>query len=254
MVIEEIVNEYGTYIYKYAMKLACDPQKAEDITQETLISAWKNIGQLREEQAIKKWLRTICFNHFLMDYRRNKNTNMELHESMEELEAEGNVLVTQIPDPEEEIVVEDSIRRIQNGCFYAMVRKLTLHQRITFSLVDMFGLSISEVAEILQISELAAKGLLHRARMNLDSFFAGHCNLIDVKNPCSCQAWIDFRITQENNQKAAKKMIESLEHNEKTYRFSQTVRSKINHLYQNMPDEQPEEKWFEDIINSLKII
>jgi RNA polymerase sigma factor (sigma-70 family) len=254
MYIEEIVNEYGRYIYKYAMKLACDPQKAEDIVQETFISAWKSIGQLRDEQAIKKWLRTICFNHLLMDYRKNKNGSIELHDSIEALEAEGNVLVTQIANPEEEIIVEDSIRKLQNGCFYAMVRKLTLHQRITFSLIDMFGLSISEVAEILQVSEPAAKGLLYRARMNLDSFFAEHCNLIDVKNPCSCQAWINFRISHEKNQKAAKNMIESLEHNEKTYRFNQAVRNKINYLYQNMPDEQPEEKWFDDIINSLKNI
>lgn len=254
MGIEDIVNEYGPYIYKYAMKLACHPQKAEDLVQETFISVWKNIGQLKDEKALKQWLRTICFNHFLMDYRKNKHENIQLYDNIEELEAEGKVLVTQIPNPEDEIVVEDSIKKIQNGCFYAMVRKLTLHQRITFSLIDMFGLSISEVAEILQVSEQAAKGLLHRARMNLDSFFAGHCNIIDVKNPCSCQAWIDFRIMQERNQKAAKNMIETLEHNEKTYQFSQRVRNRIYYLYQNMPDEQPEEKWFNDIVNSLKNI
>lgn len=252
MSIEEIVKEYGTYIYKYAMKLACDPQKAEDIVQETFISAWKNIGQLREEALVKNWLRTICYNHFLMDYRKNKNGNIELHESLDELEAEGNLLVTPIAGPEEEVIVEESIRRLQNGCFYAMVRRLTLHQRIAFSLVDMFGLSVREVAEILQVSEPAVKGLLHRARMNLDSFFAGHCNLIDVNNPCSCKAWINFRASHENNQKETKKLIESLEHNEKTYRFDQTVRNKINYLYKNMPDEHPGEKWFEEVIISLK--
>lgn len=252
MCIEEVVNTYGSYIYKYALKLTCDPQKAEDIAQETLISAWKNIEQLRDEQAIKKWLRTICFNHFLMDYRKNMHRNEELCENIEVLEAEGKVLTTQIPNPDEEIIVEESIRKIQNGCFYAMVRKLTLHQRIAFSLTDMFGLSINEVAEILQLSESASKGLLHRARMNLDSFFAGHCNIIDVLNPCRCQAWIDFRNTHEKNKQEVKDIIKALEYNENNYRFSQTVRDKIYYLYRNMPDEQPKEKWFEDIINSLK--
>ena len=254
MNIEEIVNKYGSYIYTYAQKLACNPQKAEDLVQETLISAWKNIGQLRDEQAIRKWLRTICLNHFLMDYRKNKNVDIELFESMEALEAEGKLLVTQIASPEEEIIVDEAIRGIQNGCFYAMVRKLTLHQRITFSLVDMFGLSTSEVSEILQVSEPAAKGLLHRARMNLDSFFSGHCNLIDMRNPCSCKAWIDFRVTHERNQKAVRNILEVLEHNEKTYVFNQTVRNQINYLYQTMPDDQPDEKWFRDIIYSLKNI
>ncbi len=52
-----------------------------------------------------------------------------------------------------------------------MVRYLTLHQRIAFSLIDMFGLSLDEVSSLIGISKSATKGLLYRAHMNLDSFF-----------------------------------------------------------------------------------
>jgi RNA polymerase sigma-70 factor (ECF subfamily) len=252
MCIEDMIRQYATYIYNYAMKLACHPQKAEDIAQETFISAWKNIEQLRDEQAIKKWLRTICLNHFLMDYRKNNQEKTELHEDIESLEMQGNLLVTTIPGPEVEVIVEEAVRELQNGCFYAMVRKLTLHQRMTFSLVDMFGLSINEVAELLQLSESATKGLLHRARVNLDAFFSDHCNIINEQYSCSCQAWIHFRESQEQNQQMAQRIIKSLEDNTEGYIFNQAVRDKIYFLYRNMPDKKPNKQWFRDTVMALK--
>ncbi len=252
MRIEEVVANYGTYIYKYALKLTCNPVKAEDIAQETFIHAWENMEQLREEEAIKKWLRSICYRQFLMDYRKTTKHNLELHDKLEELELEGSLLGTQLPNPEEEVVVEESIRSIQSGCFYAMASKLSLHQRIAFSLIDMFGLSVSEVSQMLQLSNAATKGLLFRARKNLDAFFDGHCNLLDVKNPCRCQAWIDFRSTNENNKKAARKIITSLEDCEREYQPNDLVRKKIYYLYRNMPDQQPDATWFHSIIESLK--
>jgi RNA polymerase sigma-70 factor (ECF subfamily) len=39
---------------------------------------------------------------------------------------------------------------------------------LTISLIDMFGLSLEEVSEIIGISKSAVKGLLYRAHMNLD--------------------------------------------------------------------------------------
>ena len=252
MKIEDLIREYGAYIFRYAMKLSCHPQKAEDIAQETFIQAWKNLNHLKEEQAVKKWLRTICFNCFLMDYRKNDNKKVELIEDMEALEDEGRFFMGENPLPEEEILVEESIKELQNGCFYAMVRKLTLGQRIAFSLIDMFGLSIMEVAEIMELSETATKGLLHRARMNLDAFFGEHCNLIDAKNPCSCKAWIEFSKSREKNQQMARKILDTLEEKANTYKFDPSVRAKISFLYSNMPDKKPNVEWYQKTIRALK--
>jgi RNA polymerase sigma-70 factor (ECF subfamily) len=94
---------------------------------------------LKNEMAAKWWLRKICFNLFLMNMR-NK-TDVWLEEDLELLETHGKLLTSEMSNPEDEIVVEESVREFQNGCFMAMVRKLTLQQRIAFSLVDMFGTS-----------------------------------------------------------------------------------------------------------------
>lgn len=139
-----------------------------------------------------------------------------------------------------------------------MVRKLTLNQRIAFSLVDMFGLSIDDVSNILNISNGATKGLLYRAHMNLDSFFAGHCSIINIKNPCSCKAWIEFSKTRSNMQDNIKirkhKLIEHLDYKKTNYKFNESVRGKVDFLYKNMPDKKPSDEWYQKVINSVSQI
>ena len=97
----------------------------------------------------------------------------------------------------------------------------------------MFGLTLDEVSEVIGISKSATKGLLYRARMNLDSFFSGHCNLIDVNNPCSCKAWIEFSKTRDNLKKDSNehKLITKLDYTKSNYTFSSEIRGKIHYLY-----------------------
>ena len=248
---DEIVKEYYKGIYNYAYKLACNPDLAQDLTQQTFLNAFENYEKLENEQAVSKWLRTICYRNFLT-FLRDSGVKEETPTEMEELEKEGAVLVNDYPLPEEEVVVADEVKTIQNGCFVAMVRKLSLKQRIAFSLVDMFGMNQADAAELLELSPNALKALLYRARMNLDSFFDGHCNLIDAQNPCSCKAWINFRTSHENNKTKMKEAIDLLDYKQKGYRFNPEIRSKISYLYSNIPEQKPEEGWFEQVINSFK--
>ena len=252
MQFEETMEKYYKYIYHFAMKLSCHPQLAEDITQETFLQAYKKLHQLKDDQAIKKWLRRICYNCFLMEYRKNKKDVLNYVEDIKELEQEGEMFSLRIPEPEEEVVVEEAIKELQNGCFYAMVRKLTLQQRIVFSLMDMFGLPLAETADMVQLSENATKGLLYRARKNLDAFFSGHCNLIKIDNPCCCKAWIDFRKSQEANHQKTRELLESINDMGKNYEFDEEIRNKLYYLYHHMPDIKPDQQWFNNILALLQ--
>jgi len=249
--IDQIIQDYGRYIYNYALKLTCHPTDAEDLAQETFIKAWKNLDGLKSELAIKKWLSTICYNQFLMKIRQKSSRIDELLEELQMLEQEGMMLNDSFPNPEDEVMVEDEIKEMQNGCFLAMVRKLTLNQRIVFSLVDMYGMRVEDVAQILGTSVLATKGLLFRARMNIDSFFADHCNILNINNPCSCKAWITFSMNRNSLQNKTKEIIDTLNYKEKNYRFNLEVRNKLKYLYANMPDKKPSAEWYLKVIESL---
>ena len=246
--ITQIFNNYYVYIYNYALKLSCHPDDAADITQDTFVKAWMNINTLKDENALSKWLRTICYHEFLMKIRKNQSDKQMMVEDWDKLEEEGLLLKQDIPLPEEEVIVAEEVKSLQNGCFLAMVRRLSLNQRIAFSLVDMFGLTTDQVAEILKISKGATKGLLYRARMNIDSFFSDHCDLIFEHNPCSCKAWIEFSSKRDQQQQRTKQLIRRLDFEKKGYQFDEIVRRKVLYLYTNMPEQKPSQDWYDHVI------
>lgn len=251
MDIIEIYNNYYKYVYNYALKLTCHPDDALDITQETFIKAWMNLETLDYENALASWLRTICFREFITKIRKDKKVDLLEVDDWNKLEREGVLLADVLPSPEDEVIVDEEIKDLQNGCFLAMVRKLSLNQRIVFSLVDMFGLNINYVADALGISKGATKGLLYRARMNIDSFFADHCNIIHEKNPCSCKAWINFSTNRSTLQKKAHNIVSKLDFEKKNYTYDESVRRKIIYLYTNMPDRKPPEEWYQNVLKTL---
>ncbi len=250
MDILEVYNRFYQYIYNYALRLSCHPEDAYDITQETFLIALTKLDTLKNKEAIQGWLRTICYNRFIDQTRKDKYL-VEI-DDWEQLEKEGRLLNTAEIQPEQEVIVSEEIRELQNGCFLAMVRKLTLNQRIVFSLVDMYGMKLEEVSTILGVSESAAKGLLYRARMNIDSFFADHCDLIYEKNPCSCKAWMEFSSRRIDLQKDTKKLIKKLNFTQEGYVFNETVRGKVYYLYKNMPDKKPSDEWYKKVLNILE--
>lgn len=234
------------------MRLSADPEKADDIVQETFIKAWQHYQEVKETTAIKKWLRTICINEFRMTLRKNKNISYV--ENIEDLERDGNLLVSPQLLPQEEIIANEEVQRLRNGCFLAMTRKLSDNQRIAFSLVDMFGLSINEVADILALTPKAVKGLLYRARRNLESFFQEHCSFLDINNPCHCSAWIEFMKDRNTLQAEMRKRISALEldYKKSGYNYNPQVEQKILSYYRNLPQQRPNQEWFNKVISLVE--
>lgn len=250
MDIISIYKEYYYKIYNYALRLSCHPDDAQDITQETFLTALTKLDTLKHEEAILSWLRSICYHKFINQTRKNKYLTEV--DDWDQLEIEGKFLYASEPQPEIEVFVSEEIRDLQNGCFLAMVRRLTLNQRIAFSLVDMYGMKINEVADILQVSLQAAKVLLYRARMNIDSFFANHCDILNVDNPCSCKAWIEFSLKRSNMQQRTRQLINKLDYKKDGYVYDDIVRSKIYYLYRNMPEMKPSNEWYESVLIILQ--
>ena len=250
--IDEIVKEYGTYIYNIAYKLTGKTEQAEDITQETFIKAWKHLDELKDQTAVKQWLHTICVNEFRMSLRKDSRQKTIYVDNIEELEKDGELLVNPPENVIEEVQASEDVISMRNGCFLAMSRKLSVNQRITFSFIDMFGLSIQEVADILGITPKAVKGLLYRARMNIDSFFQSHCYFLNTENPCRCRAWAEF--FQTRNELQAFMQDKILDYTEKGYEFDLEIRGKIASYYHQIPAQMPRKEWYQMVISQFKNI
>lgn len=251
MKISDVYENYYKYIFNYALKLTCHPEDALDLTQDTFLRAVKKLDTLKNEQALANWLRTICFHEFISKAKKEPKKYLMEEEDWDKLEQEGYLLTNVTLQPEDEIIVAEEISDLQNGCFLAMVRKLTLNQRITFSLVDMYGLPIEYVAKLLDISTGATKGLLYRARMNIDSFFRDHCSIIYEKNPCACKAWIEFSTSRSNLQHQSHKLLEKLDYKQTGYVYNKYVRKKVQYLYHHMPEKKPSVEWYQSVLTIL---
>lgn len=250
--MEKIIEEYGTYIFNISYKLSGKTEQAEDIAQETFIKAWKHLDELKDPTALKQWLHTICINEFRMTLRKDIRQKTTYIDNIEDLEKDGELLVNPPESIIEEIQASEDVISMRNGCFLAMSRKLSVNQRIVFSLIDMFGLSIQEVADILGITNKAVKGLLYRARMNLDAFFQSHCYFFNTENPCRCEAWVVF--FQNRNELQTYMQDKILDYTEKGYNFDLEVRQKLALYYHQIPDHIPRKEWYQSVISQFENI
>lgn len=155
-------NTYATRLAGFAARrCALDAAGLEDVVQQTMINAVKNLGSFRGDSALFTWLCQICRN-LLADIRR-KEARQPVVDSLDPITADRSaVLPVQLIDYRDplDICSADSqrsdIRRVVNSLPPRYVRVLELK----------YGdeLSLEEMALSLGLSESAAQSLLARAR------------------------------------------------------------------------------------------
>ncbi|HEY1406674.1 MAG TPA: RNA polymerase sigma factor [Spirochaetota bacterium] len=252
--INEELSRLVPYVYAVAFKLTFDVTKAEDLAQETLLSAWEKQDQLADKSKLKSWVRSICVNHHLSNQRRTDSKTLSFEE-ISALSSDGLSFdpIEDSPTAEDELIAEETFRDIRNGCFSAMARKLSLMQRTTFSLIDMFGLSIEETAQLLTLSVPAVKGLLFRARSHLYNFFDNRCEWISADTACRCSAWFDFSGDRDALREKIKnrKVILQFDDMPEFREHKADIRKKVLTFYLHLPDRTPDSKWYSDLVDIL---
>lgn len=71
------VQNYGDYLYNIAFYKVNDSELAEDIVQETFLSALKAKDNFQAKSSEKTWLTSIL-NNKIIDYYRSKKTNQDI--------------------------------------------------------------------------------------------------------------------------------------------------------------------------------
>lgn len=73
---EEWVDKYGDQLFAFARSRVTSETIAEDIVQDTFLSAWKARESFRGDASEKSWLYTICRNK-ITDYYRKAAKELE---------------------------------------------------------------------------------------------------------------------------------------------------------------------------------
>ena len=57
-----LYDEHAGALWRYVMRLTGDAARAEDVVQETLLRAWKNLDRFEGRSALRSWLYKIATN------------------------------------------------------------------------------------------------------------------------------------------------------------------------------------------------
>jgi RNA polymerase sigma-70 factor (ECF subfamily) len=143
-----------------ARRSGLDAASVEDVVQNTLVKAMRNLASYRGEAALFTWLTEIC-RHELADVHR-KAARRPVHASLDELNSANKHAELRVPAQHEPTAqVETEMRRI------AVIRALrALPERYAIALEAKYGdgFSVDEIAGLLGLTSTAAQSLLARAR------------------------------------------------------------------------------------------
>jgi RNA polymerase sigma-70 factor (ECF subfamily) len=174
---EELVAKYRSKVYGLALRMMQDASDAEEVLQETFLSAWQNLPTFRGESAFGSWLYRVCANFCLMRLRRKKVEATEAESQPlpgPKFDADGTLM--SIPSYDwsrgtEEKALDHELR----VAIERATARLPDEHRTVFLLKDIEGLSYEEIAEAMGTTVPAVKSRLHRARLALreaiDSFY-----------------------------------------------------------------------------------
>lgn len=159
-----LVDAYSASIYRLGLKMLGNQQDAEDVLQNTFLSALTHLADFEGRSSLSTWLYRIASNEALMLLRRRKNA-VNLDDFYPDDAGETplpEVFVDWSALPEDELLSGEA-----KAALDAAVKKLPEPLRMVFILRDIEGISIRETAEILRLTETNVKTRLLRARMFL---------------------------------------------------------------------------------------
>jgi RNA polymerase sigma-70 factor (ECF subfamily) len=166
---EELLGRYENKLYRLAMRFVRNENDAQEILQEALLSAWRNLPGFEGRAQFGSWMYRVTANAALMFLRaRNRHPEVMLddiepgvlHKVADQSVHGSSEDWSQRPD--EQFQSEEMRRHIQTA-----VDALPEGLRTVFLVRDVEGLSTEETAELLGLSLPAVKTRLHRARLAL---------------------------------------------------------------------------------------
>ena len=165
---EALVTRHEQRVYALARRMLRQEQDAQDVTQQTLLSALEHLDGFRGDSSFGTWLLHIATHGALKVIRKRKGLEMvSLEASTESSENDDS-----IPHPEyiadwRESPADLAHRHEVQQLLQEGLDELDEKYRLVFLLRDVEGLSGKETAEALRITEANVKVRLLRARLQL---------------------------------------------------------------------------------------
>ncbi|HZD11082.1 MAG TPA: sigma-70 family RNA polymerase sigma factor [Candidatus Binatia bacterium] len=173
----ECIERHAPGVYHLALRLLQNESDAEDVMQETFLSAFQAIDGFEGRATLKTWLYRIAYNAAMMRLRRETMKASASVEVTLESASNGYPLPRQFYDwcclPEPTYETEEVRQELEQA-----ITALPETLRGVFILRELQQLSTAETADALDVSQEVVKTRLRRARLalreRLTDYFTSH--------------------------------------------------------------------------------
>jgi RNA polymerase sigma-70 factor (ECF subfamily) len=182
----DLVEVHSHELQVHCYRILGSLQDAEDALQETLVSAWRNLGEFGQRSSLRTWLYKIATNRCLSTLRANSRRPRSApplpEATLPEPTGAGDAppwlepypdilldhLVDQRPGPEARYETTEAI----SLAFITALQLLPPRQRAALVLRDVLGYHAAEVAQMLDTTQEAVSSALKRGRATVDNHLA----------------------------------------------------------------------------------
>ena len=161
----DLVRPYQKLVYSMAATIVKSEHEAEDVSQEALFKAFKNLSQFRGECKFSTWIIQITLNEARHRIRKQQRAREDSIDCGLESE-EGDYIPIDLADWRE--IPSAALQRKElRTALQRAISDLKPIYRDVLVLRDIEHLSVAETAQMLNISEASVKTRLLRARLQV---------------------------------------------------------------------------------------
>ena len=157
-VFDILVRRYMEKAFRIALDFTHDVEEAKDLSQDAFLRAFSRIKQFDGRSSFYTWFYRLVVN-ICLDYTRRKGKIVwERLEREREDGVEVRELVDSSSTPDQEAIAGEAQRKVDKA-----LEAMPNRQRTVFLLRNQQGLSIADIAKVMQTTEGTVRVYLHRA-------------------------------------------------------------------------------------------
>lgn len=151
----EVYNRYNKAMYNTAIRIVKDSFKAEDIMQESFLTAFTKLETLEDTKLFGAWLKRIVVNNSIAHYNKTiKQNEVPLENVMYKVEDDLGI-------------IENSHKSEKVKQILKVMKSLKPNYSLGLTLHLIEGYDYEEICEIMNISYANCRTLISRAKESL---------------------------------------------------------------------------------------
>lgn len=155
--LEKCIDEFGTEIYRFCMKLCMNKTNAEDLYQQTFLKALESDMNLNWEQNPKALFFSFTYNLWKSEQR--KNARRTAIAPCNNLDEESENLLYSNENVEEKVLQQELIKETNK-----IIESLPEKIRVPLTLYYLFELSVEQIAKTIKKPSGTIKSRLFKGR------------------------------------------------------------------------------------------